>query len=371
MNGAIVLLCILLLIPFTGVLMAITPYLMRRNEVFAVTVPPAAQTDHFVKQLKRRYLYSMFGVTAFLTGLALISAFACDQTVFLIVLVVGALVPCIVGYALMLRYRSKMQMYKRAQGWFAETHKSAAVVGENSADAPHAISLSWNVLYLPIIALTLIVGIITYPQLPDMVPMHSDLAGNVNRWVPKSFGIVAFPVVIQLFMSACFVFSHWTIIRSKKWMEPGAPATSAVAYGLFARAQSVFLLISGVLMTAVVGFTFQLSSLGVISLGQAATALMVALVPVVVGALVLSVVYGQAGSRVFKRMQASDVLLVDDDEYWKLGIFYFNPNDASLFLPERFGIGWTLNWARPAVWGIVVGSIVVTIAFVVAVSYVV
>ena len=48
-------------------------------------------------------------------------------------------------------------------------------------------------------------------------------------------------------------------------------------------------------------------------------------------------------------------------------MFYCNPDDASLFLPERFGVGWTLNWARPAVWAIVAGGFMVTAAFVVAV----
>ena len=67
-------------------------------------------------------------------------------------------------------------------------------------------------------------------------------------------------------------------------------------------------------------------------------------------------------------MQASDRLLVDDDRHWKLGVFYFNPDDASLFLPERFGVGWTMNWARPAVWAIVGGGVVVTVAFVVAMA---
>ena len=90
-------------------------------------------------------------------------------------------------------------------------------------------------------------------------------------------------------------------------------------------------------------------------------------VPVVVGSIVLGVVYGQAGSRVFRRMQGSERLLADDDEHWKLGIFYCNPDDASLFLPERFGIGWTFNLARPAVWALLASGLLVTVAFIVAV----
>lgn len=39
-----------------------------------------------------------------------------------------------------------------------------------------------------------------------------------------------------------------------------------------------------------------------------------------------------------------------------------------MFLPERFGIGWTLNFARPAAWAIILGGLALTGAFVIAVG---
>lgn len=51
--------------------------------------------------------------------------------------------------------------------------------------------------------------------------------------------------------------------------------------------------------------------------------------------------------------------------YWKLGIFYWNHDDASLFVPERFGIGWTINLGRPAAWTIIVGFVLVVVAFII------
>jgi uncharacterized membrane protein len=30
--------------------------------------------------------------------------------------------------------------------------------------------------------------------------------------------------------------------------------------------------------------------------------------------------------------------------------FYCNKNDANLFIPKAYGIGWTLNWANPYSW---------------------
>lgn len=43
-----------------------------------------------------------------------------------------------------------------------------------------------------------------------------------------------------------------------------------------------------------------------------------------------------------------------------------NRGDTSLFLPERFGIGWTINWGRPAAWALTAGFVLVTAAFVAA-----
>lgn len=38
------------------------------------------------------------------------------------------------------------------------------------------------------------------------------------------------------------------------------------------------------------------------------------------------------------------------DEHWKLGLIYYNPADPALFIEKRFGIGYTMNMARPVVW---------------------
>ena len=37
----------------------------------------------------------------------------------------------------------------------------------------------------------------------------------------------------------------------------------------------------------------------------------------------------------------------DDDRYWSGGIFYNNPDDPALFVPKRYGLGWTLNFGHP------------------------
>jgi uncharacterized membrane protein len=47
----------------------------------------------------------------------------------------------------------------------------------------------------------------------------------------------------------------------------------------------------------------------------------------------------------------------DDDQYWKWGMFYFNPDDKRIFPPKRlYGTGWTVNFAN---WYSVLAMIVV------------
>jgi uncharacterized membrane protein len=68
---------------------------------------------------------------------------------------------------------------------------------------------------------------------------------------------------------------------------------------------------------------------------------------------------GQGGSRMpvadEARLAGSTVPVGDrtPDRYWKLGIFYFNRDDPAVLVEKRFGLGYSLNFARPTAWIIV------------------
>jgi uncharacterized membrane protein len=65
---------------------------------------------------------------------------------------------------------------------------------------------------------------------------------------------------------------------------------------------------------------------------------------------------GQGGSRLRGLKQKSSAVSatpVGDrtpDRYWKLGVFYFNPDDSAIFVEKRFGLGYSLNFGRPITW---------------------
>lgn len=39
-----------------------------------------------------------------------------------------------------------------------------------------------------------------------------------------------------------------------------------------------------------------------------------------------------------------------DNPHWVGGIFFFDREDKRVFVPKRFGFGWTPNFAHPASW---------------------
>jgi uncharacterized membrane protein len=55
------------------------------------------------------------------------------------------------------------------------------------------------------------------------------------------------------------------------------------------------------------------------------------------------------------------------DARWHAGIFYYNPADAAVIVPKRFGFGWTLNFARTAAW-IYIGGLVGILTVIVVLS---
>ena len=354
-----------LLVFAMAVLFAVTPYLQRKGEVFAVTLPAAAQGTREVSVLKKRYALAMAAVAIVFTAVCLASALKGSLSEFFVLFVVVLLADPVIGCALMLFYRRKLIALKRERGWNVQAVRSASVVGEEGDVVPKGISLKWNLLYLPILVATIAVIAVAYPSMPDMVPMHIGVDGAVDGWMKKGLGIFAIPVFMEIFLAACMMVSHYMMLKSKRWTDPGAPVTTAWAYGCYLRANTVLLVVMGVLLNAILGIGMALSFAGLIGLSEMTVAVVFVATILCVASIAVSLYFGQAGSRLLKRVENVSGAS-EDDKYWKLGMFYWNPDDAAAVLPERFGFGWTVNWARPAVWAWVVGFALLTVLFVVA-----
>lgn len=360
----IILVAFAMLIPLTGIMVAVTPYFQPKGEVFSVSVPTSVENDPAVRRLKRRFSVVVLAAAAMFTVAAVACGFAGSGSKAMVFIISGSfVVPVFVGGGMIIASRSRMMKMKQERGWTAEPRQSVAAIGEDSALAPKGISLKWNWAYVPIMVITAIIAVVGYDAMPDMIPMHIDFAGNVTDVAQKTPLVVAFPVFFEAFMAVCFVFSHWSALRSKPGTTPEHPASSSWAYGLFLRAQTVTLLMCGLLLTAVIGILMELSFIGMASLQIVLIAVLALSVLVLVATVGVNLVFGQSGSKIF-RMEESDNLLRNDDACWKLGMIYVNGNDASIFVPKRSGFGWTVNLGRPSAWALMAGFALFTVLFV-------
>lgn len=346
----------------SGALVAATPWLTRGREAFAVSVPEAAQKDPRIRRMRRAYLACTLAVSTASAAatLALYSAYP-------LAMAAVACVPVTAGFLLMLTFRARVRAIKRAERWETRTARLAAVAGAAEANAPRPLPLAWDLLYLPVILATLALTLALYPQMPDPVPVHFDATGAVDGWMAKGWQAVAMPLAVQAFMALCLTASHWQILRSRRPASPEHPVASAIAYGAFARAQSAALLVTGVVVTASIAL-MPLAFAGVVTADQSVVALVVIVVGAIVPNLAVSLVYGQAGSRLLRRMTASSALDYDDDERWHLGVFYVDREDPSVVVPRRFGVGWAMNWGNPRSWGLVALLVAAVAAFVAVVE---
>ena len=55
-------------------------------------------------------------------------------------------------------------------------------------------------------------------------------------------------------------------------------------------------------------------------------------------------------------------ILVDEDDYWPYGLYYYNKNDSNLMINKRNGLGTTVNLAHPVGMGLTIFSLVLLLA---------
>ena len=352
---------LLIIIGFTGGLLAITPMLLKHSEVFAVTVPPSEYHSPELSGMRRRYA----ALTCAVTVLAIIAAALClpvSENTFFVAYVISIFVVILVSFALYLFYHYRVRALKEQRGWVSQGGEVAsAVIEPELIKAPP--SMWWNLLYVVIVAATLVIGIAFYPRMPALIPTKTDLAGHVTHYAAKSWGDVLFAPVLQTFLGIIMTFVYWMIRRARRDIDPAHPLTTAQHSALFTRTQSIFLLAMGLALTASMS-AMQFSMVGKLSINVAG--LIVIIVSVVfVGALTwISIKYGQSGARLAHPAQDDAEISRDDDRYWKAGVLYFNPDDPGLFVPKRFGVGWTMNYARRSAWALIVGLIVLCAALI-------
>lgn len=266
------------------------------------------------------------------------------------------ILPCVFAYLAILflvylRWNRKVKELKIQEGWQSSSKKVVVVDTTFSRDRgrENMVSMKWYLIPLLIIIVNVVAVLVMYEAIPETLPIHWDLKGNVDGYMSKSiFTAMAMPIT-QLIMFLVFYGSNSFMLSSKQQINQENPEESIKKNVTNRRVWSIYFLVVLLLMeTLLTALNFSIlglfSNVGLVNV----LILIVSVLSAVIG-IVIGTRLGQGGDRIKSSDQSlSKEYDIDDDDLWKLGnTIYYNPNDSSLFVEKRVGIGWTVNAARP------------------------
>lgn len=353
-----------------GIIMGLTPFMGRKSSQFGVSIPETYEEDEQLKKwMKQYFLITITSSILFTIPFFVFSHIkntAQAEMQLGIYSTIGILLILVVASSTYLVIHKKVQAWKRQLP--KESGSSQEIVVDlnsrkNGLLIPNAIIVFSNLI---IIGGTALITWLNYQRIPAVFPIHWGMNFEPDRFATKSVKTVFGLLGIQLIMTLIFVISNYSVKKAKQALDPKNPSISNLKNRLFRQAWSRFSLLVSILTQLL------LSAL------QFATVLF-SKVPIkwfiylticytlfVLGyTVVLSLKYGQGGERLkihdIPEEKTKSARRYNEDRYWKLGIFYYNSDDPSIWIEKKFGIGITINFARWQSWA-TIGGIFLLIA---------
>jgi uncharacterized membrane protein len=224
------------------------------------------------------------------------------------------------------------------------------VIDTNFRKGKYLVTWLWFIPSFIVVTFNFLFTYINYNKVPAVIADRFSMSGKEIHFISKTFIHVFTLPFTSAFTLAIFVGIYFIIKRAKQQINPEFPETTKLQDRSFRYLWSGYMII----LAFALSVYFLLISLHVDRLlilsNQIFTVLIIGLpLLIIISAIILGVKTGQSGSRlkVNIKEQRTEVGDINDDDYWKLGMLYFNPKDPSIFVPKRIGIGWTLNFGHP------------------------
>ncbi|WP_168120315.1 DUF5808 domain-containing protein [Paenibacillus sp. HB172176] len=349
-NNWMLAIALIIMLPI-ALMTTIMPHLTRRIESFGVTIPENKQEDTRIRTLRGQYYWINVIVGILLTvSLLWLSSGEVNENRWSFILLAHVFGYLIISFGIYLRQHGAVKRLKREEKWMA-TPSQMVQVNTKFRQSKLTVSYLWFIPHLLLIVSSVLIGVLGYDDFPDRIAMHYDMNGEVDRYADKSYWTVLWPAFIQMFLLLVFAMVNYSIGRSKQIVEGNDPEGSLQRNIAFRRIWSGFMMVMGFLVMAM----FSAVQLGMLKGWdpQSITYLTLGITGfILIGSISLSIITGQGGSRLKAGTgtKPGSSTSADHDRYWKLGQFYYNGNDPALFVEKRFGVGWTMNFARPLGW---------------------
>lgn len=327
----------------------ISPKISRRNIFMGVKLPEDKLEDEDLKNIYKSYRRNslIVGLGGMVVSLFLTYRYY-DNFLLILVLPLAYLIALFIVYLLANR---RVKNLKKAKKWYRLADNTRIVDLDYSRELESVnILRSWGILPYLIVLMNIILALYFYPRLPNRIPIHWGIDGRADGYANKSLASVMMINILHIAILLVMYLSNLSIYRSRHEVRRSQREVSIEKNKIFKDCWSRYLKFTSLGMQLI--FTYiNLTILGLVKNMRYMLAItLVYLVLVIGGSIYLSLKLGQGGEKL--ELGEDDILetsyMMEDDSNWYLGnSIYYNKEDPSNFVEKRFGIGWTVNMARP------------------------
>lgn len=336
---------------FLLIIQSVTPFIIQKTTVFGVSIPEPFQDNDHLAQLKKQFVKHLAWLEIPLIVLTTLLLLNLEESLQVIVFIVVLFIQITIDLTLYLRFYHRVMHYKEAQGWEQQVeivHVSQFETKFKQQPFPHF-------LFLPQLIIPVVLGFYLfslYDALPETIPTHWNLRGVPDAWSDKSVVSVGLlPFIILFTWFSMYVIAYF-INRSSFQLKAQATDQSLkreVEY----RKVNIYMLAAMSLLTA----SF-MAMIDIVTTRQIfvedqlnAVILMLGMPALFIGIFLIIFWTMRATKRINATIPIEDSMesQQSDDQFWKWGLFYFNKDNPDLFVEKKYGVGWTINFARPAV----------------------
>ena len=180
-----------------------------------------------------------------------------------------------------------------------------------------------------------------WDDIPGRFPVHWGANGLPNGWASRTLMGVYGPLLFGAGMIAMIAIISYVVSHTARNVEQAVGKPSARSYP-----QKIAIVNLGI--EYFVGAVYAMAGLLPFTGSPGAAPILIFPLIILAGVIALRGWLRRGHDTV--RIHGDGT----DDAGWRLGLFYYSPEDPALFVEKRIGIGYTLNFARPMAWLFVV-----------------
>ncbi|MFC6038816.1 DUF1648 domain-containing protein [Paenisporosarcina macmurdoensis] len=350
---------------FIIAIQAFLPKFLRESEAFGIYIPDTHVKDQRIVHMKNRYtqLILTSGILIIVIFIGWLWMFrpAEEQIVFSgMVAQIGALIFSMGLYA---KNHISLANWKKNEKW-TEGQSERKVVDLQFREQLKILPSLFFIIPMLITLGLGVLGLSQYDTLPNQIPTHWGPSGEADAFAEKSWGSVSALPMITLLLQGMMLFFNGAMKQSGAKIQVRHKKRSRQQQLAFRKYSSWLLFVVTITETVLMGYLQLTIIYPEIMSASVTLGFTIGYLVIILGSvLYYTVKVGQSGTRIAVAEQdvnPENVIDMDDDQYWKFGLFYVNKDDPSILVEKRFGIGWTINMGHKGSWVflvLLVGSI--------------